>query len=95
MDILPIASGKREPVARTVFWRYKRLGNIRKAARVGDLKFVIDNGEEELHDLAKDEREEKNLLPGAVEQAAKLLRLLADWEREVAAPRLRDFRASR
>jgi arylsulfatase A-like enzyme len=91
MDVMPMVAGRREAVARTVFWRYKRLGNIRKAARAGDLKLVIDNGAEELHDLAKDEREEKNLLPGAEAEAAKLRRLLANWEREVRAPRLRDF----
>jgi len=92
MDVLDIAAGKREPQKRTVFWRYKRMGNVRKAVREGDVKLVIDNGEEELHDLAHDEREEHNLLPGAAGDAARLKKLLAAWEVDVMAPRLRPFR---
>jgi arylsulfatase A-like enzyme len=94
MDILDIAAGRNRPKPRTVFWRYKRLGNVRKAAREGDLKLVIDNGQEELHDLAGDEREEHNLLPGAGADAARLKKLLAAWERDVMAPRLRPFRST-
>jgi arylsulfatase A-like enzyme len=93
-DILDIAAGRSQPKARTVFWRYKRLANVRKAVREGDLKLVIDNGEEELHDLARDEREEHNLLPGAPADAARLKKLLAAWERDVMAPRLRPFRST-
>ena len=62
--------------------------------REGDLKFVIDDGVEELHDLAADAREEKNLLPGAAADAARLKAKLAAWEREVMAPRLRPFRTT-
>jgi hypothetical protein len=65
---------------------------VRKAVREGDLKYVIDNGEEELHDLAKDEREQKNLLPAAVDDARRFKAKLAAWERDVMAPRLRPFR---
>ena len=93
MDIMDIAAGRREPQSRTVFWRYKRLKNVRKAVRQGDLKLVIDNGEEELHDIARDEREQNNLLPGAAADAARLKKLLAAWEVDVMAPRLRhEFR---
>jgi arylsulfatase A-like enzyme len=92
MDILDIAAGKQEPRPRTVFWRYKRMTNVRKAVREGDLKLVIDNGEEELHDLSRDDREEHNLLPGASADAARLKKLLAAWEVDVMAPRLREFR---
>ena len=65
---------------------------MRKAVREGDLKLVIDNGEEELHDMARDEREQNNLLPGAAADAARLKKLLAAWEGDVMAPRLRPFR---
>jgi arylsulfatase A-like enzyme len=92
MDILEIAARRRQPPPRTVFWRYKRLGNVRKAVREGDLKLVIDNGVEELHDMARDEREQNNLLPGGAADAARLKRLLAAWELDVMAPRLRPFR---
>ena len=64
---------------------------MRKAVREGDLKLAIDNGKEELHDLAKDPREQTDLLPSAAVDAARLRDKLAAWEREVRAPRLKDF----
>lgn len=92
MDIMDIAAGRREAQKRTVFWRYKRGTNLRKAVREGDLKLVIDNGAEELHDIGKDLREQNNLLPGAATDAARLKKLLAAWEVDVMAPRLKAFR---
>jgi N-acetylgalactosamine-6-sulfatase len=94
IDMLPAITGRRPPQSRTVFWRFKRLANVRKAVMEGDLKLVIDNGAEELHNLATDQSEEKNLLPGAAADAARLKRKLADWERDVMAPRLREFRST-
>jgi N-acetylgalactosamine-6-sulfatase len=91
MDLMPFLTGARKPEPRTLFWRYKRGDNRRLAVREGDLKLVIDNGKEELHDLAKDPREEKDLLPAAAADAARLKKKLAAWESQVAAPRLRDF----
>jgi N-acetylgalactosamine-6-sulfatase len=92
IDLLPSMRGERKPFDRTLFWRYKRLENRRKAVRRGNLKYVIDNGQEELHNLAKDPREQNNLLPQASSDAAHLRGLLDAWEREVAAPRLKGFR---
>jgi arylsulfatase A-like enzyme len=94
VNLLPILTRKSPPFARTLFWRAKRAGRVRKAAREGDLKLVLDEGKEELHDLAADEREERNLLPGAADTAARLRAMLAGWEREVMAPRLRPFRST-
>jgi arylsulfatase A-like enzyme len=94
VNLLPVLTGKQQPFARTLFWRSKRAERVRKAVREGDLKYVIDEGVEELHDLARDEREEKNLLPGAAADAARLKAKLAAWEREVMAPRLRPFRTT-
>lgn len=91
IDLMPFATGVRASERRTVFWRYKRAHNVRKAVREGDLKLVVDNGREELHDLASDPREQHDLLAGAPAEAARLRGKLAAWEREVAAPRLRDF----
>ena len=94
INLLPSLTGKVQPFARTLFWRAKRAGRVRKAAREGDLKLVLDEGKEELHDLANDEREQRNLLPGAADAAARLRAKLAGWEREVMAPRLRPFRST-
>lgn len=93
VDLLPVLTGRAAPFSRTVFWRSKRAGRVRKCARDGDLKYVNDEGTEELHDLATDELESKNLLPDAAAEARRLKAKLADWERDVMAPRLRPFRS--
>ncbi|MGH9718686.1 MAG: sulfatase-like hydrolase/transferase [Bryobacteraceae bacterium] len=93
IDLLPSLTGKRAKFDRTVFWRAKRGERVRKAVRNGDMKLVIDEGEE-LHDLSLDELEQKDLLPGARQVAAALRAKLADWERDVMAPRLRPFRST-
>lgn len=92
VDLLPVLKGQSAPFARTVFWRFKRADRVRKAVRDGDLKYVLDSGQEELHDLAKDEREQRNLLADAPEDVRRLKAKLAAWERDVMAPRLRPFR---
>lgn len=92
MDLLPIIRGQMPETPRKLFWRYKRGDVVRKAARDGNLKLVIDPEGEELHDLSTDEREQKNLLPARAREAEALRRALAAWEKEVQAPRLRDYR---
>ena len=91
-NLMPIMQGRRGPWRRTVFWRYKRGNVVRKAVRDGDLKYVLDGDREELHDLASDEREQKDLMEASPGLAEPLRRKLAAWEREVEAPRLREFR---
>jgi N-acetylgalactosamine-6-sulfatase len=91
VDLLPSMQGKKRPFERTVFWRYKRLENRRKAARQGNWKLVIENGEESLHDLSRDPLEKNNLLPQEAARAGALREALAAWERDVAAPRLKGF----
>ena len=92
VDVFPVLRDQKPPFPRRVFWRYKRGDVVRKAVRDGDLKLVIDPQGEELHDVAADMREEKNLLPSRAREAEALKKALAAWEKEVAAPRLRDFR---
>lgn len=94
LDLLPVWTGQREPFPRTLFWRFKRGDRARKAVRHGDMKLVIDDGTEELHDLAADELEQNNLLPNAARTAAELKARLAAWEKDVMAPRLRPFRTA-
>ncbi|MEK7407672.1 MAG: sulfatase-like hydrolase/transferase [Acidobacteriota bacterium] len=93
VNLLPVLTGKAGPFPRTVFWRSKRGENLRKAIRRGDWKLVIDNGKEELHDLAADEREQRDLLAAQPAIAREFRARLAEWEREVAAPRLGGLRA--
>ena len=91
VDLLPVMKGEAPAFPRTLFWRYKRLEARRKAVRSGDLKYVWDGGKEELHDLAKDPGEQHDLLAARPEAAAKFRAQLAGWEKDVAAPRLRDY----
>jgi N-acetylgalactosamine-6-sulfatase len=91
IDLLPSMKGSKPAFARTVFWRYKRLQNRRKAARDADWKLVIDNGEEALHNLARDPREQTNLLSQEPGRAQRLRDALAAWERDVRAARLKGF----
>ena len=92
IDLMPVLTGVKSPISRTVFWRGRRAENIRKAVRDGSWKLVDDNGKQELHDLSTDEIEQKDLLHAQPERAALLRRKLADWERDVRAPRLAGFR---
>jgi N-acetylgalactosamine-6-sulfatase len=94
IDLLPTMRGGGKPFPRTVFWRSKRGTRFRKAVRDGDLKYVWDDGHEELHNLAGDPREEEDLLAQMPEAAEQLQAKLAEWERDVMAPRLRPFKSS-
>lgn len=92
VDLLPVLGGRRAPFERTVFWRYKRGNDRRRAVRRGTWKLVMDNDRTELHDLARDELEQQDLAGTEKGLVAELGRLLAGWERSVQAPRLRGFR---
>ncbi len=93
MALLPVLTGERQPFPRLVFWRYKRGSSVRKAVRQGDMKYVFDSGQEELHDLARDVREENNLLAERPDVVRDLKAKLTAWERDVSAERLRGFTA--
>ncbi len=93
IDLMPFAEGRSKAVSRTLFWSYKRAKTRRWAAREGDWKYVLDDGAESLHDLAADEGERDNRLAADPARAGRMRRLLADWKREVAPARLREFSA--
>jgi arylsulfatase A-like enzyme len=90
-DLLAVWRGEKPVEPRTVFWRYRRADNTRKAVRDGDWKLVWDNGKEELHNLAEDPSEQKDLLAANAERAAGLRLKLEAWEKEVRAPRLKEY----
>lgn len=89
MDLSAVVQGRSKPTPRTLFWSYKRAGNRRWAAREGDWKYVVDNGAEELHNLAVDEREQRNLIAAETARADRLRGLLADWKKQTSPERLR------
>ncbi len=91
IDIIRWLEEGREPRKRTLFWRGKRGPRTRWAVRDGDLKYVRQRNDarttEYLFDLARDVGERHNLLAERPEEAARLKRLLADWEHDVRAVR--------
>jgi arylsulfatase A-like enzyme len=84
IDLLPILTGDRPEVERTFFWRVARTGRHQKAVRHGQWKFVQDDMVEMLFDLEKDIGERRDLAYRRPEVLAKLKKLLADWEAEMA-----------
>jgi len=95
LDLLSVLKGEAAPSSRTVFWRYKRGNDRRKAVRRGSWKLVLDNDRKELHDLARDEREQHDVAAEHPDLVRELEALLARWERDVEAPRLRAFRSGK
>ena len=66
-DLMPMCTGKRAMYDRTLFWRTK----LRDAARVGNWKYLKDDGKEYLFDLAVDPGEKADLRandPGTFER---------------------------
>lgn len=93
-DLLPYAAGSMPAGERTLFWRYKRAANRRKAVRDGRWKYVFDSGAEYLFDLESDPGESKSLLAAQPAKVAELKSKLTSWETEMTAPRLREFSAT-
>jgi len=91
LDLRPEWRGERPLRPRTVFWRYKREKNRRKAVREGDWKLVSENGKEALFNLKADPGEKDDQIAVNTDVAERLRRLLSNWEKDTAAPRLRDF----
>jgi arylsulfatase A-like enzyme len=68
----------------TLFWR---MGMRQRAVRAGDLKLVWSGSDQpELHDLAKDPGEQKNLAAERPEDVKRLQALWQAWDKEMMAP---------
>jgi hypothetical protein len=59
--------------------------------RHGDWKLVDENGKQELHRLSDDPYEQRDQLADEPRIAADLRARLAAWEKDVRAPRLKEF----
>lgn len=94
-NLLPIWTGRQPVKPRTVFWRYRRGENTRKAVLHGDWKLTNDSGKEELFHLKSDPKEENSQLTAQPAIATDLRTRLAKWEQDVRAPRLADFYRTR
>ncbi|MCC6292477.1 MAG: sulfatase-like hydrolase/transferase [Bryobacterales bacterium] len=92
MNLLPVLAGGGRAVERTLYWSYKRAQQRRWAVRDGQWKYIIDNGNEYLYNLALDEAEKIDLREAEPLRFTRMRSLLAEWKRETAAPRLKEFR---
>jgi arylsulfatase A-like enzyme len=84
INLLPILTGEQPEVERTFFWRVDRAGRKQKAVRHGNWKYLQDDMVEMVFDLGEDISERRDLAYRQPEVLAKLKRLLADWEAELA-----------
>lgn len=88
IDLMPILSGRRPEVERTLGWRIDRVERKQKALRHGKWKLVVDGPHEVvrhelLFDLDADMSERDNLAYQYPEVVADLRRRLDAWEAEV------------
>jgi arylsulfatase A-like enzyme len=78
-DLLPLLKGSSAPVERTFFWR----NTTQRAMRRGNLKVVLDGGQQLLFDVVKDPAERSDLAavhPGVV---AAFKQQIEAWEKDV------------
>jgi arylsulfatase A-like enzyme len=73
-NLLDLVTGKGTPVSRTLYWRYK--ANEQRALRSGDWKYLKIGKNEQLFNLAWDERERANL---ATRDAARFKAMQQQW----------------
>lgn len=87
IDILREAEMGAAPQKRTLFWRARRGERTWKAVRDGMMKYISrrdgDKVQEYLFNLKRDPGEQDNLIEEFPDEAARLKKVLAEWEREV------------
>jgi arylsulfatase A-like enzyme len=77
VDLLPVLTGARQPFDRTLFWRYRGLGQ--QAVRSGASKYLRIAGNEFLFDVVADPRERANLARRRPDELARCKKLFAAW----------------
>lgn len=88
IDILARLSARQPEIPRTLFWRGRRGESSWKAVRDGTMKYVLrtvagKTTVEGLFDLDSDRGEARDLLATRPDEAGRLRRLLAAWEKEI------------
>src|SRR5688572_4275091 len=81
IDLLPVVTGKSQPVERTLFFRV--MGRQQRAVRQGDWKLMVDSGAVLLYNLRTDAGERNDLAKERPDIARKLRPLIAEWEKDV------------
>ena len=87
IDIVQFLESGKTVQPRTLFWRGRRADEVWCAVRDGDTKYVRraqgTETSEYLFDLAHDIGEKHNLISDRSDDAARLKRMLANWQRQV------------
>jgi arylsulfatase A-like enzyme len=84
IDILPVLTGEKPPVERTLFWRVMGTRSQR-AVRSGDWKLIFDDTRPMLFNVRKDPGERLNLIASKPDVARRLRPLLERWQADVDA----------
>jgi arylsulfatase A-like enzyme len=86
IDLVPVLTGKKAAVSRTLYWRiFQRRQHA--AVRDGNWKWLRDEtGEEYLFDLSKDPSEKNNIKEKFPETFLKLKNKYGAWEKTMLAP---------
>jgi arylsulfatase A-like enzyme len=85
INLMPVITNKKRPVARTLYWRvFQR--NQQKAIRDGYWKYLKDEKGEYLFDLFYDPGETNDLKATEKEIFEKLKQKYSDWEKTVLQP---------
>lgn len=87
MNVLPMASGQRDPVERTLCWRIERKDRRQLAVRRGNWKYIREPAgmPELLFDLSRDVSERQSLSYQHPELLAELRQVANRWEADVDA----------
>jgi arylsulfatase A-like enzyme len=96
-DIVNHIKNDKNDIDRELFWRFKRDANVSKAVRSGEYKFIVEyNNDKEteryLFNLKNDISETENLIEKNPKKAQELYKKILEWEANVKAPRLAEFK---
>ena len=84
IDLLPILSGRKPEVERTLFWRTATGGFNQHAVRVGDWKLLIDGTAAAMvFNVREDLGERHDVAASRTDIAARLRALMVAWEKDV------------
>lgn len=85
IDLMPILTGKKKKVNRTLYWRtFQR--SKHKAVRDGHWKYLQDEKGEYLFDLSADQEEKNDLKTKQVKKFNRMKTKLKNWEKTVLTP---------
>jgi len=86
VSLLPVMEGRAQPFERTLFFRNVLPTRAQRAVRKGDWKLLVDGPNVMVFNLREDPGERNDLARSRQDLARQLRPLIAEWEKDVAAP---------